>query len=75
MPNTSDVPAIVEDMAPYRRWIDPLLHDAYATGRRGKRPSQATPRQPCPVAVDATQVNYLYGRLLDAEAARSCRDP
>ena len=26
--NTNEVPAIVQDMAPYRRWLDPLLHDA-----------------------------------------------
>src|SRR5262249_37441855 len=27
--NTNEVPTIVEDMGSYRRWINPLLHEAY----------------------------------------------
>ena len=58
-------PTIVADMASYRRWIDPLLRDAYLE-------AEAEPRKQLHASlallpVDATQVDYLSGRLLDAE--------
>ena len=28
--STEDVPAVVKDMGPYRRWLDGPLHQAYA---------------------------------------------
>ena len=27
---TANVPEIIKDMGPYRRWLDPLLYEAYA---------------------------------------------
>src|SRR5262249_39261771 len=63
---TDEVPTIVQEMAPYRRWLDPLLRDAYqeaeAKRDRGKQLHTSLALLP----VDATQVEYLYGRLLDA---------
>ena len=65
--NTNEVPAIVQDMAPYRRWLDPLLHEAYAQAKKDSdRPKQLHASLAL-LPVDATQVEYLYGRLLDAE--------
>src|SRR5262249_10275985 len=65
--NTSEVPAIVQDMAAYRRWLDHLLHDAFAQAAKAKdRPKQLHASLAL-LPVDATQVEYLYGRLLDAE--------
>ena len=65
--NTTDVPTIVQDMAPYRRWIDPLLHDAYAQAKASKEARKQLHASIALMPVDATQVDYLYGRLLDAE--------
>src|SRR5262249_10915036 len=66
-PKTDAVPTIVREMAPYRRWLDPVLRDAYreaeAKRDRGKRLHTSLALLP----VDATQVEYLYGQLLDAE--------
>jgi eukaryotic-like serine/threonine-protein kinase len=65
---TDEVPTIVQEMAPYRRWLDPLLRDAYqeaeAKQDRGKQLHTSLALLP----VDASQVPYLKGRLLDAEA-------
>lgn len=63
--NTADVPTIVKDMEPYRRWTDPLLREAF------DKPD-ATPRQKLHASlallpVDPSQVDYLSGRLLQAE--------
>jgi serine/threonine protein kinase/formylglycine-generating enzyme required for sulfatase activity len=63
---TLEVPSIVQDMAPYRRWLDPLLRDALkeatASGDARKQLHASLALLP----VDASQVDYLYGRLLDA---------
>jgi formylglycine-generating enzyme required for sulfatase activity len=65
--NTTDVPGIVEDMASYRRWVDPLLREAYARaetdGDRRKQLHASLALLPA----DPNQVEYLYGRLLHAE--------
>ena len=66
--NISEVPTIMQDMVPYRRWLDPLLyHDCEQAqkqddGRKQLHTSLAL------LPVDATQITYLKGRLLDAEA-------
>jgi formylglycine-generating enzyme required for sulfatase activity len=66
--NINEVPTIIEDMAPYRRWLDPLLHDAYAQAEKEQdRPKQLHTSLAL-LPVDASQVTYLKERLLDAEA-------
>jgi hypothetical protein len=66
--NTNEVPGIVEDMAPYRRWLDPLLHDdARAQAEKDNDSRKQLHASLALLPVDATQVEYLYGRLLDAE--------
>jgi serine/threonine protein kinase/formylglycine-generating enzyme required for sulfatase activity len=63
--NTNEVPSIVADMAPYRRWLNPLLHDAPVQAEKDARKRLNVSLALLPV--DATQVEYLYGRLLDVE--------
>ncbi|MGA2253593.1 MAG: SUMF1/EgtB/PvdO family nonheme iron enzyme [Thermoguttaceae bacterium] len=64
---TEDVPGIVKEMAPYRRWVDPLLVNAYreAEGNRDSRKQLHASLALLPV--DSRQAEYLYGRLLNAE--------
>ncbi|MFL5340508.1 MAG: SUMF1/EgtB/PvdO family nonheme iron enzyme, partial [Gemmataceae bacterium] len=64
---TNEVPAIVADMAPYRRWIDPLLRDAAAQAEASRDPGKQLHASLALLPVDATQVAYLHRRLLDAD--------
>ncbi len=64
---TPDVPGIVKDMVPYRRWVDPLLHDSYVLA---EQENDSRRQLHCSVAllpVDSGQVGYLYERLLKGE--------
>jgi hypothetical protein len=65
---TPQVPDIVEAMAGYRNWTDPLLRDQYqkakANSQRQLHASFAL------LPGDATQVEFLYQRLLDAQPHR-----
>ena len=61
--NTTEVPTIVRNMVPYRRWLNPLLQDAKSNKDARKQLHVRLALLP----VDATQVNYLYDRLLDAK--------
>jgi len=66
--DTADVATIVADMPPYRRWLDQLLreanHDAVASqdARKQLHASLAL------LSVDGNQTEYLYERLLKADA-------
>jgi len=64
--NTHEVPVIVRDMARYRRWLDPLLHDAHLQAEKGNDPRQELHTSLALLPVDSSQVEYLYDRLLDA---------
>jgi serine/threonine protein kinase/formylglycine-generating enzyme required for sulfatase activity len=61
---TSDVPTVVHDLAPYRRWADPRLREQASRGDldNGKRLHLALALLPS----DPAQVDYLHGRLLAA---------
>jgi formylglycine-generating enzyme required for sulfatase activity len=63
--DTAQVPAIVSEMAAYRQWTDPLLREENAKAGATSRPKLHTSLALLPV--DATQVDYLYDRLLMAE--------
>jgi serine/threonine protein kinase/formylglycine-generating enzyme required for sulfatase activity len=63
---TAQVPALVDQLADYRPWPDPLLREV---NRKAADPSrQKLHTSLALLPVDATQVDYLYGRLLKAEA-------
>jgi serine/threonine protein kinase/formylglycine-generating enzyme required for sulfatase activity len=59
---TAEVPAIIAEMAPYRRWIDKLLRDA-ATADDARKQLHA---RLALLPVDAEQIGYIAERLLDA---------
>jgi formylglycine-generating enzyme required for sulfatase activity len=62
---TAQVPDVVDQLADYWRWADPLLRDV---NRKAADPSrQKLHASLALLPVDATQVDYLYGRLLDAQ--------
>ena len=61
------MPGIVKDMAPYRRWVDPLLHEAYAQAEKDNDPRKQLHASLALLPVDSGQVEYLYGRLLKGE--------
>ena len=65
--DTTQVPNIVADMPPYRRWLNPLLHDAQAKAEKDNDRPKRLHTGLALLPVDASQVEYLYGRLLDAE--------
>jgi eukaryotic-like serine/threonine-protein kinase len=66
--NTTDVSKTVDEMAPYRRWLDPLLQEDFAQAERDNDRRKQLHTSLALVPVDAGQVKYLYGRLLnDAE--------
>ena len=65
--NTNEVPAIVQDMGSYRRWINPLLHEAYVKAAADKDARKQLHASLALLPVDGSQVTYLYDRLLDAE--------
>jgi formylglycine-generating enzyme required for sulfatase activity len=58
----------VEELSHYRRWIDPLLRDAYQEAEASKEPGSRAQLHVSMalLPVDAGQTEYLYERLLDA---------
>jgi formylglycine-generating enzyme required for sulfatase activity len=62
--NTEEVPGIVKDMGPYRRWLDDWLREAYADADRGGKPGKQVHLSLALLPVDDRQVDYLSGRLL-----------
>jgi serine/threonine protein kinase/formylglycine-generating enzyme required for sulfatase activity len=64
---TADVPGIIKDMASYRRWVDPLLQDAYARAEKENESRKQLHASLALLPVDSEQVEYLYGRLLKGD--------
>ena len=64
---TSEVLPILKEMAPYRRWLDPLLHDAAFEATHSKNSRKALHSSLALLPVDIREVDYLYERLLDAD--------
>jgi len=64
---TVDVPGILKEMAGYRRWVDPLLHEAKAQAEKEKDPRKQLHTSLALLPVDSRQVEYLYERLLKGE--------
>ena len=61
---TAQVPGVVGEMTEYRKWTDPLLRQEH--GKAGMNSRQKLHASLALLPVDATQVDYLCGRLLDA---------
>jgi serine/threonine protein kinase/formylglycine-generating enzyme required for sulfatase activity len=60
---TTDVPGIIEGMATYRRWVNPLLREAYHDATNDRKQLHASLAL---LPADISQKEYLYNRLLDA---------
>jgi hypothetical protein len=65
--STADVPGIVREMDPYRRWLDPLLREANAQAAVNEDRHKRLHASLALLPSDAGQVDYLLRRLLDAE--------
>jgi serine/threonine protein kinase len=76
--DTTQVPGVIQEMKDYCPGIEPLLRDAYAeaeragreAGTEAVRTNDARRQLHASLALlpaDPAQVEYLYGRLLDAE--------
>jgi serine/threonine protein kinase/formylglycine-generating enzyme required for sulfatase activity len=61
-----DVPAIVNDMASYRRWIDPMLREAYADAEAKGLADRQLYASLALLPVDGSQKEYVARRLLTA---------
>jgi serine/threonine protein kinase len=57
----------VADMAPYRRWVDPLLREAYNQAEASHDAHKQLHASLALLPRDAGQVDYLYDRLLNAQ--------
>jgi hypothetical protein len=64
---TSDVPRIIKDMAPYRRWLDPLLREDYARAEKENDPRKQLHASLALLPVDNYYVDYLNRRLLQGQ--------
>jgi formylglycine-generating enzyme required for sulfatase activity len=64
---TADVPGIVKEMGPYRWWLNPLLQEAFAQAQKNKDARKQLHASLALLPEDATQVEYLYHQLLDAQ--------
>ena len=65
---TADVPRLVDEMAGYRRWVNPLLHMAAAQAERDNDPVRQLHASLALAPVEPAQREYLLKRLLEAEA-------
>jgi eukaryotic-like serine/threonine-protein kinase len=65
--DTAQVPALVGQMKDYRQWTDPRLKAEYA--KAAPKTSQKLHTSLALLPVDRSQVAYLKGRLLAAEAS------
>jgi serine/threonine protein kinase/formylglycine-generating enzyme required for sulfatase activity len=64
---TADVPGIVKEMASYRRWVNPLLQEAYAQAERDNDRAKQLHASLALLPADSGQVEYLYERLLKGD--------
>jgi len=63
---TADVPAVVRDLGPYRRWADPLLSQAHAKAEADGDARKQLHASLALLSSDPGQVDYLRERLLAA---------
>jgi formylglycine-generating enzyme required for sulfatase activity len=64
---TAEVPGIIAETIPYRRWLDSRLRDAYTHPVVKQDPRKCLHLSLALLPVDPSQVDYLYRRLLNAE--------
>ena len=64
---TAEVPDVIKAMAPYRRWAEPLLRQAYTQAREQGDPSKQLHASLALLPMDPNQVRYLNERLLQGD--------
>lgn len=64
--NTAEVPGIVSEMTRYRRWLDPLLRDAYRSAQANSETRKQLHASLALLPVDRGQEDKLFARLLSA---------
>jgi eukaryotic-like serine/threonine-protein kinase len=64
----ADVPGIITELKHYRRWVDPLLRQAYAEAEEGGNSQKQLHTSLALLELDDTTLPYLKHRLLRADA-------
>jgi formylglycine-generating enzyme required for sulfatase activity len=64
---TAEAPAVVKDMAPYRRWVDSLLKESYAQAKASGDARKQLHTSFALLPIDPAQADYLYERMLTGE--------
>src|SRR5262249_27249733 len=64
---TADAPKIIEEMGPYRRWVNRLLREAYAQAEKDNDRRKHLHASLALLPVDANQVDFLTERLLHGD--------
>lgn len=64
---TPDVPEIVKELGPYRRWVVPLLKTANQHAEAARDPRKQLHASLALLPVDETQTTYLFDRMLKAD--------
>lgn len=62
----TQVPRIIEEMAPYKKWTEPLLRDAAERAERAKNSRQRLHCALALLATDSSQTAYLFRQLFAA---------
>ena len=63
----TDVPGIITELKPYRRWVDTLLRQAVAEAKEAGNTKKQLHAALALLPVDDTQLPYLKDRLLRAD--------
>jgi eukaryotic-like serine/threonine-protein kinase len=63
-----EVPGIVTELKPYRKWVDLLLREAYAEAKKAGNSQKQLRAALALLPVDDTQLPYLKDRLFRADA-------
>jgi len=66
---TSELPTVIAEMAPFRRWVDPLLRKAAIAADAAADPRRQLALQLAMLPEDASQIEPLYEQLLTAQPA------
>jgi eukaryotic-like serine/threonine-protein kinase len=64
---TSDLPQIVKELAPYRRWLNPFLTQSLVKAQTDRDVRKQLHASLALLPVDSTQVDYLCLQMLQAE--------
>ena len=64
----SEVPSVIAELSPYRRWVDQLLRQTYAEAKEAEDSQKQLYAALALLPVDDNQLPYLRDRLLRADA-------